>query len=201
MKTIIEVGAKDGHDTYRFLQDPENVVYSFEPTPELHLYIQNRFRGNTNYKNLNLVPAAVDITDGFKQFNIAAVEDWGCSSLNEFADDRFNNFPGRDIRTTHSVKVMTIRLDTFMNMHNIKEVDYLWIDAQGSDFNVLKSLGNRINDVKSGKCESSYAADLYKNSNNKTNDIVKWLDENGFNCTVKIDVQEQKEADIYFERK
>jgi FkbM family methyltransferase len=142
-----------------------------------------------------------DITNGFKQFNIAAVEDWGCSSLNEFADDRFDNFPGRDIRTTHSVKVMTLRLDTFMNIHNIKEVDYLWIDAQGSDFNVLKSLGDRIKDVKSGKCESFYAADLYKNCNNKTDDIVKWLDENGFNCTVKIDKQEQKEADIYFERK
>ena len=56
------------------------------------MYIQNRFRGNTNYKNLNLVPAAVDITDGFKQFNIAAVEDWGWSSLNDFSDDRFKNY-------------------------------------------------------------------------------------------------------------
>ena len=200
MKTIIEVGTKDGYDTHRFLLDPDNLVYSFEPTPELQVFLQNKFRGHIGYKNLNLIPAAVDIKDGFTQFNIAAVEDWGCSSLNEFSDNRFNDFPGRDIRTTHSVKVMTIRLDTFMSIHNIKEVDYLWIDAQGSDFNVLKGLGDRITDIKEGKCESAYAADLYKNSNNKTNDIVKWLTAKGFNCTINIESRERKEADIHFKR-
>ncbi len=198
MKTIIEVGTKDGYDTYVFLKDPDNIVYTFEPTPELQVYIQNKFRGHINYKNLNLIPAAVDIKDGFSQFNIAAIEDWGCSSLNEFSEDVNKTFPGRDIRMTHSVKVMTMRLDTFMSIHNIAEVDYLWIDAQGSDFNVLKSLGDRITDVKAGKCESAYAYDLYKNSNNNTVDIVKWLENYGFKCTVEVDANTGKEADVHF---
>jgi len=200
MKTIIEVGTKDGHDTYRFLQDPDNIVYTFEPTPESHVLIQNRFRGHLNYKNLNLIPAAVDINNRFTTFNIAAVEDWGCSSLNEFADDISENFPNRPLKVTHKSKVMTMRLDTFMDVYGIKEVDYLWIDAQGSDFNVLKSLGDRIKDVKAGKCESSYVADLYKNSDNKTSDIVKWLGERGFMCTVEVEAHTGAEADVHFIR-
>jgi FkbM family methyltransferase len=200
MKTIIEVGTKDGHDTYKWLQDPDTVVYTFEPTPESHVLLQNRFRGHVNYKNLNLIPAAVDIKNGFTTFNIAAVEDWGCSSLNEFADDRFEHFPGRELQVTHTSKVMTIRLDTFMDMHGIKEVDYLWIDAQGSDFNVLKSLGDRVIDVKAGKCESAYVADLYKNCDNSTSDIVKWLKDQGFMCTVEIEAHTGTEADVHFTR-
>ena len=196
-KIIIEIGAKDGHDTDIFLQDSNNIVYSFEPTPALVVNLQNRFKFNQNW---NLIPAAVDLTNGFKQFNIAGVEDWGCSSLFEFKEDRYDHWPGRNLQITDVARVMTMRLDSFMEMYEINEVEYLWIDAQGNDFNVLKSLGNKIHNIKRGKCETAYKADLYKNTDNRTTDVVEWLEERGFRCYIELECHTGNEADVHFER-
>ena len=62
---------------------------------------------------------------------------------------------------------MTIRLDTFLKVFKIRtNISYLWIDTQGNDLRVLKSLGKKIYQVKKGKCEASYKTKLYKGINN-----------------------------------
>ena len=196
-KVIVEVGANYGNDTANFLSDENNDVWAFEPTPELIDHLQNRFKNN---KRFHLVGKAVDIDEGKKIFNIAGSGDWGCSSLYEFTEDIHEKWQGRpDFNITHRVEVETIRLDTFINQNNINKIDYLWIDAQGNDFRVLKSLGNKIDIVVEGKCEGAYTVDLYKTTENKVQDIVKWLQEKGFNCNVIPD-NVNKEADVHFKR-
>ena len=89
--------------------------------------------------------------------------------------------------------------DNFINENSIDSIDYLWVDAQGNDFKVIKSLGEKISIVKEGKCEGSYSVDLYVNTENNVNDIVEWLTGKGFKCKIVPD-NVGKEADVHFRR-
>lgn len=202
MPVIIEVGSNYGHDTQNFVNNPDNIVYGFEPTPELHLHLKNRFKNNENYYP---VPMAVDLEEGFRWFNIAGaaagVGDWGCSSLLNFNPNIHNEWENRpDFTVTDRCRVMTTRLDTFMNSHGIGEVDYLWVDAQGNDFRVLQSLGDRITSIKAGKCEAAYTVNLYTGTDNSTTSIIEWMEKHGFYCSIIPD-SAGKEADVHFVRK
>jgi FkbM family methyltransferase len=196
-KILVEVGANLGNDTERFLQDGF-LVYAFEPTPELNLHLKNRFKDRPGYMP---IPMAVDLENRWTTFNIAGSADWGCSSIHEFNPNIHQEWEGRpDFNTTDRCRVMTIRLDTFMNTYNIPHINYLWIDAQGNDFRVLQSLGDRIKDVNYGRCEVALDVNLYSNVDNTHTSVVAWLEQHGFNAVVKPHIH-NKEADVLFKKK
>ena len=196
-KILFEVGANKGTDTGRFISEG-SMVYAFEPTPELNLELKNKFRDNPLYMP---VPLAVDLENRWTVFNIAGSSDWGCSSIHEFNPNIHQEWGGRpDFNTTDRCRVMTIRLDTFMNVYNIPHIDYLWIDAQGNDFRVLQSLGDRIKDVREGRCEVALEVNLYSNVDNTHTSVIAWLEKHGF--TTKVEPHgHRKEADILFVKK
>lgn len=87
-----------------------------------------------------------------------------------------------------------------MSAYNISHIDYLWIDAQGNDFRVLQSLGDRISDVKQGRCEVALEVNLYSNVDNTHTSVVAWLEQHGFEAKIEPHGH-RKEADILFKRK
>jgi FkbM family methyltransferase len=182
---IIEVGANQGQDTEKFLENINNVVYSFEPIPELAFKLWEKHGQN---KNFHLITAAVDIENGWKKFNISKGGDWGCSSLHDFAPDLNTVWQRPDFKyDSFLANAMCIRLDTFMDLFNIKEIDYIHIDAQGNDFNVLKSLGEKINVVRSGVVEVSNKVELYDVKDNHVSIVKPWLEERGYTTRVEDD--------------
>jgi FkbM family methyltransferase len=202
---IIEVGANLGQDTEKFLSDSNNRVYSFEPIPELAFKLWEKFGQNQNF---SLIAAAVDIENGWKKFNISKGGDWGCSSLHEFAPNLHSIWSRPDFKyDTHISNVMCIRLDTFMDIFNIDRIDYIHIDAQGNDFNVLKSLGNKIDLVQSGVVEVSNKVELYDVKDNHVKIVKPWLEERGFKTRVEDDgvgkpfaTINGNEVNVFFER-
>jgi FkbM family methyltransferase len=199
MRTVVEVGANFGNDTEHLSGgNSGNVrVYAIEPTPELVTHLEDRFAMNDN---VTVHPVAIDLEEGKAQFNIAGTRDWGCSSLYEFTEDIHEKWEDRpDFAFTDHVIIDKVRLDTFMADNSIEWIDYLWIDAQGNDFRVLKSLGDRIEHVSEGKCEGAYTVDLYSNTDNHVDDIKAWLEERGFACTIVPD-NVGKEADVHFKK-
>jgi FkbM family methyltransferase len=196
MSIIVEVGANKGTDTEEWVKDPNNTVYCFEPTPELCSLLWEKF---STFPNFHLFPGAVDVENAWRVFNIAGQKDWGCSSLHTFNENINELWSGRaDFKFTKSVNTFCIRLDSFLEMSNIETVDYLWIDAQGNDWNVLKSLGKRIDSVKEGKCEVSYTVNLY-NTDNTLENVKPWLEKRGFVVSVIPD-KVGKECDLHFKR-
>ncbi len=198
MKTIIEVGANRGVDTRNFLSVAENRVFAFEPTLELMVYMNDQFKHFPNYFPM---PMAIDIENGWKWFNIAGTEDWGCSSFYQFNPDIIEKWNRPDFHFTNRYRVPTIRLDTFMEIYGVQEIEYLWIDTQGNDFRVLQSLGDKISLVKSGRCECALSFSLYSDVDNTHTSIVPWLQNHGF----KVDVVPEKmsgdrEGDVHFTR-
>ena len=195
MKTIVEVGGHKGTDTLRWATDPDNIVFVFEPNPALVKRLNNSFNQN---KNVHIIAAAVDLDETDKKFNISA----GVSSLHEFSDNIKELWPDLKNATwkwEKSVNVRCMRLDTLIKNKNITKIDYLWIDAQGNDFNVLKSLGDYISIVQEGKCEAAYNIALYKDIINDVESICAWLATHNFEYTVVPD-QWNKEADIHFKK-
>lgn len=180
MKVVFEIGANLGMDVEKYLMDPDTVVYAAEPTPDLCYHLWRNFGGSPRF---HLIPAAIDVENRFNRFNISPSS--GCNSLHQFTDNIMEKWPGHDELhfVGHYEKIMCLRLDTIMDMFNIEKIDYLEIDTQGNDFNVLKSLGNRIGDVVAGKCEAFAGdIDLYKSSN-RFEEVSTWLNDNGFDVT------------------
>jgi FkbM family methyltransferase len=171
-------------------------IFAIEPTYELIL--QELLPKFANEPRVKIFPLAIDIENSFKKFNIAGQEDWGCSSLHEFSKEGVQKWSWRTcFKYTHSYFVPTMTLKDFCKLYGIEKIDYLWIDTQGNDFNVLKSLEEMIDVVVEGKCETSDHIALYENTENHKDIVSAWLENHGF--SIEID-SNGPEADIKFKK-
>ncbi len=179
----LDVGAHLGQTTVEFAQNsPWISVYAFEPNLKL---AAQQFG---TLENFTVIPMAVTSRDGFADFYLNIAD--ATSSLLTFNPDELREWIGGDqIKIEKVVKVPTIRLDTFLNAMNIANVDYVKIDTQGADFDVVLSLGDRLKDVKKIKLEVAITpAQLYNGAHSKV-EIVDYLTQKGF---VLVDTELQK---------
>lgn len=210
-KITLEVGVSDGFDTEKIIQKYKLPHYGFEPVPYMRNILNKKFKTNPN---VHITEAAIDLTDGMKNFNLSnpngtftdgtnrKIHPYGCSSLHEFSDALAIKWPGRpDFQVVEKIKVKTMRLDTFFEENNFKgEIEFMHCDAQGSDINVLKSMGKYLRCVKHGKIEVALVTELYKDTGNNVKNAVTFLRDNGFNCNEPTG-RHSHEADIVFTRR
>jgi len=140
---FIVVGAGE---TLEFLEMAENdpflVVWAFEANPHVVSSVLSTRRLPPNY---HLLAMAASDFSGRSTFNVCT--NAPCSSLKEWGNGpRFGEMTRVDVAVT--------RLDEFMDREGIKEVEYLHIDAQGSDLDVIRGLGESLRRVRAGQCES-----------------------------------------------
>lgn len=195
---FFDVGTNDASSSIHKAND-NTIIYAFEPTPQLINTIKLK---TAHLKNYILTEKAVSNYNGTATFNISGQSDWGCSSLLELSPNAKTSWGNRtDMNVTETIEVEVIRLDTFIEEHNIPHIDYLHIDTQGSDLNVLKGLGSYINIVKEGVVEAANKVDiLYKNQNTKE-ETIQFLEEAGFTITnIEFNDPQQNELNIYFKR-
>ena len=195
---IFDVGANDG-TTFSHMPRwfPWMRFYAFEPTPDL---VAKLCPHMARWSNYHLIPKAVAETRGTLRFNVAGVGDWGCSSLLEFADGLDRTWPGRDdFKVTRQIEVETIRLGDFVREHRIERIDFLHVDTQGTDLNVLRSLGEEIRRVRAGVIEVPQSREvmLYRNQHTRE-EAMEFFAKNGFK--VWKTVSQQNEDNLYFRR-
>ena len=184
---FIDIGASNGCMCIPWIDKyPNSILYAFEPEKNNYLELKDNLK---NYSNANILNMAVSDTNGTKKFYVAGYTN--SSSLLEFNDEEVDKFiipdsvteqsvGGKALHTVETYDVETIRLDTFLNNNNIDVVDFMKIDVQGHDFDVFKSLGNRIKDIKEVVLEvPTTSFDVYKNSYKKK-DVMKFMEDNGF---------------------
>lgn len=180
MPVYFDVGANDGSSMIRYADDPNNHVYAFEPTPRMIDIIRSK---TSHLPNYHIIPKAVSDVPGTAKFYISGQADWGCSSLNTFNDNLTETWPGRtDFRVTDEIEVEVIRMDTFVTENNINEIDFLHVDVQGKDLEVLMSFGDKLHIVKAGVIEmpTSHEKKLYKDQKYTANDAIEFLRRNGY---------------------
>lgn len=184
MKLLIEVGAFDGSDSIKYHRDGY-VVYTFEPKTDLYEQLVNNTKHLNNY---TVIKKAVCLTDGMTQFNIC--QSGGASSILPFrTDEELNNTWSIHRQDVHysgiSYEVETTRLDTFIEKYGLQDtiIDFLHIDAQGVDLDVLKSLGKYIKNLSAGVVETviDEQKSIYVGqSENTLNNVKMFLETNGF---------------------
>ena len=87
-------------------------------------------------------------------------------------------------KITTRINVQVKRLDQFIINNQIDIVNLLKIDTEGYEFNVLKSLGNKLTKVKIIHLEHHFDDMIIKNY--KLSDIHELLIKNGFKKYFKI---------------
>jgi len=187
---IFDVGANEGSDGLSLALLFKNCqVFAFEPNKyyikviEFHKKKIENIIGEkiNNYKVFN---KAISTKDKVLNFNIS--KNVGSHSLYEFNRNLYKfKRHAKDYETIQKTKVTVIKLSSFLKKIEFKRIKYLHCDAQGSDINVLKSLGKYIKYLDYGVVEVSATKkkDLYKNSQNNLLNLKKFLKKKNFLIT------------------
>lgn len=201
---IFDVGANTGMSTKEYMTET-NVIYAFEPIPQL----VESFLLPLQSSRYFIVQKAVSDFDGTSSFNVARQDPsltdgslFGCSSLYEFSDDLDQTWPGRqDFEVTQQIDVKVTRMDTFIKENYISKIDYLHCDTQGNDLKVLKSFGEYIGFLNSGKVECVKKNSLYKDVDNDLDKVIDFLKNQGFKIDeVQSNDSFDNEVNVLFSR-
>ena len=133
--TVIDVGAHHGFYTLLASKkvDSDGQVISFEPSPREREKLKHHLILN-NCSNVRVEDCALGKYNGETKFYIVNGRDSGCSSLQR---PEIN----AQIRTIH-VPIKT--LDKYLQDWNIKKVDFIKIDAEGAELEVLEGAKNTL---------------------------------------------------------
>ncbi|MDY6843993.1 MAG: FkbM family methyltransferase [Thermodesulfobacteriota bacterium] len=178
----IDVGAHLGEKTFQVAKEnPSLIVYAFEPNLKVAIQLIGLL------PNFVVIPMAVTEKNGFSDLYINAYD--AASSILPFNTNGLKHWiGGENLKVENKVFVPTIRLDTFMNLVGISKVDYIKIDAQGADFFVIKSTGDRLKDIQKISLEVQLTPiPLYAGAVSK-DEIVDFLKKSGF---VLVDCERQ----------
>lgn len=172
----VDVGAHLGQNTLdAALQNPRLLVFAFEPNWALARQIMARAA------NFVVLPMAVSDTDGIAEFFISSCD--GSSSLVRMEESGLSHWEDLDLTVRSTALVPTIRLDTFMRLCDLSRIDYLKVDAEGTDLTVVQSAGNRLKDIGEIKLEVDIAPDrLYQGAPSR-DQVVDFMESKGFKLT------------------
>lgn len=146
---IFEIGANYAQDA-EYLRKrfglKESEVYIFEPHPEIIkavrcLYGFNAYDLAVSNYNGEAVFHAIDIKNNeYKNSGISSLKTGLTTNSNNFAD----------------IKVEVTRMDEFIRKHGIKAVDFLKLDVEGVNYEVLEGFGDALSRVKAIQVEGEY---------------------------------------------
>lgn len=175
---ILEAGAYDGSDSLLLSRTwPAGTLYSFEPVPELFNQLENKAKRTTNIKCFQL---ALSNKDGFTEFILS--EHIGAPGLVSQSSSLLA--PKEHLTYDHSVtfnkkiQVNAVTLDTWARENNITKVDFLWLDLQGIELDVMKSSPFVMSGVKVVYIEVEFVEAYAKQA--LFGDVDNWLKAQGF---------------------
>ena len=188
---IFELGSRDLIDGIQMLNyyRKTNKLYSFECNPTcvekcIALY---KTLSDTVKDKVDIVTKAVSLENGPISFMIVdenLMDNCGASSIYEIDfSNRIKSDPDRNRNPVQKkITVDSIRLDTFCNNNNIKNIDLIAMDLQGYELNALKSLGLLLQNVKYIITETCIQSTYKEGCNFK--ELYEFLSQNGFKYMV-----------------
>ena len=147
---LIDIGSNKGDFAFKFLNTFQK-TFLIEPNPKLIESLEKRFINNKNYKVFNY---GIDIKNAIKKFYITSDTGSTLSSIKKQKETLKKTLKKTNITSVKNIEFY--RLDFFLK-NKIKKNDsiFLKIDTQGNDFEVLKSLGNKLKLIKYIQIEMS----------------------------------------------
>jgi len=190
----LDVGAHLGEKTLPAAQaNPDLRVYAFEPNLQVAVQRMGLL------PNFVMLPMAVSERDGSTEFHVNAF-DAASSLLPMNVEGRANWIGGEELAEVRREVVPTIRLETFLDSFGIQEVEFLKVDAQGADLEVVRSAGKRLKDIQRIALEVQIVPTaLYRGAASKEA-VIRFMERSGF---VLVHAEKQshgQEENLTFER-
>lgn len=169
---IVEAGAHNGRDTLKLLNLlPNATIHAFEPVPELFSTLQKQC---SPYKAIHCYNIALSDTTQEQPMYVATQPYTAISSLME----PFLITQERPTVSFQKQTVTTTTLATWAHKQGINHIDFLWLDAQGSELAILEGASSLIQNVSLIYTEVTTSL-RYKN-NPLRQDIDQWMQNHGF---------------------
>lgn len=140
---ILEAGAHIGRDTIQLaMLWPEGHIFAFEPVSEIY----QQLVANTNhYDNIKCVNLALSNKIGNDSLFLSCGSSDASSSLLKPLEHLMFH---PDVTFLASELVRTITIDQWAFENGVTKIDFLWLDLQGMEYEVLKASPNIMKDVK-----------------------------------------------------
>jgi 2-O-methyltransferase len=136
--TILEIGCNDGGDTLAFLRVmPQAKIYCFEPDPRAI----GRFKKHlgAHLGKVRLFEIAVSDRTGQIDFYSSSGGDrpngWDLSGSIRRPKNHLIECPW--VKFEKTITVSTCRLDDWCAENGVKQVDFIWMDVQGAEGDVI----------------------------------------------------------------
>ncbi len=167
---IVEAGAHIGRDTLKMIAAwPTCTIHAFEPVPELFSFLTANTKA---HPTIICYPLALSTTTGTTTFFVSSGRSTATSSLLK----PLENEHVRTVFTPQMVQVIT--LDDWACRYNIKHVDALWLDMQGSELSVLQASPKMLKTVSVIHTEVNFSQ-RYENTPLYP-EVTTWLTTQGF---------------------
>jgi FkbM family methyltransferase len=128
---IFDVGAHYGESALNYMDlFHDVVVYSFEPS--LNAFQELSKIKKTNLKSFNLGLSNIEGEDNF-HFN----ESDATNSLLKLSKNAAQNWDLPTLKSVGQENLKFTTLDRFLELNNLKKIDFLKLDVQGAEFMVL----------------------------------------------------------------
>jgi FkbM family methyltransferase len=127
---VIDIGAHIGLFAVRAAQliKEGGRVYAFEPAPKTNALLLKTIQINGMENIIEPRNEAIAEKDGVTHFNASDTEGDNSNSLVEYRKDRHLN----------KIEVRIVSVDNFIRSKNLSKVNFIKIDAEGYEYNVLK---------------------------------------------------------------
>jgi len=204
---FFDVGAYHGNVTFELIKNFEiSKIYAFEPNEESFAKLKKKVESKDSYKkNILIFNFGIGLKDEEKKLKHTL--ETSSSTLNEinleskyFKKKRrlFNIFVDKSFFLEKTIRL--INLEKFLLAERLKHINFLKIDTEGYEYQVLLSLGNKLEDVDVIHFEHHYDNMLIKNY--KFNDIHNLLVKKKFKSVYKTKMFFRKSFEyIYVNKK
>lgn len=137
--TIVEIGCNDGTDTLAFLEAmPMATIYCFEPDPRAIL----RFKQNlgSRFERVSFSEIAISDRNGTIAFHMSGsgpvpAEGWDASG--SIRAPKYHLLDHPNVTFGKIITVKTRTLDDWCAEHAVTNIDFLWMDVQGAEGDVI----------------------------------------------------------------
>jgi FkbM family methyltransferase len=135
---ILEAGAHDGSDTLLMANLwPQGQIFAFEPSPYWQPVLKEKF---APFPNISFFPMALGDRVGSTSFYQCTSNTGGCdSTFRPLADDVFWTTVAPAQFAEEPINVPVTTLDAWAEEQQINHIDFMWLDMQGAEGQVLKA--------------------------------------------------------------
>lgn len=147
IKTVIEAGAHKGRDTVKLATKlPLASIHAFEPVPELFEQLTSR---TSHIPSVHRYPYALSNKSGNQTIHISGGRSDACSSLLEPTDliKKPAQVYHEPVTFEQNLTISVTTLQEWAAQRNIHKIDFIWLDAQGSELAILQGAKDLLTNV------------------------------------------------------